>query len=290
MFPTRSRIESATCIARGRVTWRVTRHAWTLPVGRLRVARPDRVPIDRVPVRRSRPRPDPRRPRSPAVTRRSTAAACTHAPVATCSARIRNEHGAGPRGRRACAGRRPTGRRRRRAGGGRRGHAGRGERVETVEQPAHHALERRTRADASRVTSERSPMIATGRVGPVGYALAVEVRDEHGRVRRRRPGLGRASASASSRARRRRATAPMASVTFVAFSVHTSGRKRPVASANARDRAGRVGGRRVAHREHRARRPDRDDDVARARGRRRARRPCCRRCPRPRSLPCRTRG
>ena len=33
---------------RGRITWRVTRHASTLPVGRLRVARPDRVPIDRL--------------------------------------------------------------------------------------------------------------------------------------------------------------------------------------------------------------------------------------------------
>ena len=79
------------------------------------------------------------------------------------------------------------------------------------------------------MTSERRPVIVPGRVGTVRHALTVEVRHEHDTV-----GAGRGLERERCRALRsstpsRRA---IASVTLVALSVHTSGRKRPVASAN----------------------------------------------------------
>ena len=154
-----------------------------------------------------------------------------------------------------------------------RGRARRGRRAGRTRRP------RPRRARAARgSTSVRSPAIvpdASGRFGvrsPSKYGTSDDAAGAGRRVERERVEAGRG---------RRRASRAIASVTFVAFSVHTSGRKRPVASAKPATAPGRVGGRRVAHRVHGARRAERDRDVARSQRRRRARRPCCRRCPAP---------
>ena len=89
--------------------------------------------------------------------------------------------------------------------------------------------------------------------------------------RRRAPAASRSSRSTPSRR-------AIASVTFVALSVQTSGRKRPVASAKPHTRPVGSLSRHLAHREHGARRAERDRDVARLAARARARPPCCRRC------------
>ena len=97
-----------------------------------------------------------------------------------------------------------------------------------VEQAAHHALDRgpgELLAGRRRSGGRSSTPVASGRFG---RALAVEVRHEHqtartGRARRARGRRARRASTPSSRA--------TASVTLVALSVQTSGRKRPVASA-----------------------------------------------------------
>ena len=100
-------------------------------------------------------------------------------------------------------------------------------------RPARRAGRRRrlrtaARASCSRDTSDRRPTIVPVASGRFGYPLAVEVRNEHRPVA---SGAGR-SASASSAARSTPSRRAIASVTLVALSVHTSGRNRPVASAN----------------------------------------------------------
>ena len=281
VLPTRSRIESATSIARlhaGRREACRRRYPWPPPRSAPGSRRGRRLRLDR----RARARAPSAVATSGGARPCSTAAACTHAPAATCSRRVGHDARAGRRGRRARAGTRPTARRRRRAASrplgvdAGRARARRGRRADRTRRPRT----RRARA-ASRVTSERSPAIvpvASGRFGvrsPSKYGTSVTPPA---------PG-GAASASASSPAWSTPSSRAIASVTFVAFSVHTSGRKRPVASANPATApvASAVGVSLTAKTV-----PDVPIEIATSPGRerrRRARRPCCRRYPARRSRP-----
>ena len=233
VLPTRSRIESAKSIG---VATSVGGHGST--VAAYAASRPRRSARgSRRGRRRGRARSSRRAPRShvardrrPASRPCSTAAACTHAPAATCSVASGTTTGRPREVGERPAGTRPSARRRRRA----RcrpsvSTPARVERVEAVEQPAHDAFERGARRVCSRVVvrcaARRSCPVASGRFGvrsPSKYghdddAARAGRRGERERVE---PARGR-----------RRASRAIASVTFVALSVHTSGRKRPVASA-----------------------------------------------------------
>ena len=150
----------------------------------------------------------------------------------------------------------------------------RGERVETVEQPAHDAFDR----GAGEVLRASSTCAARRSCPTRRAGSGVRSPSKYGTTTTPPAPGGAASASASSPAWSTPSQRAIASVTFVAFSVHTSGRKRPVASAKpATAPVGSAVGD-VAHRVDGARRAERDRDVARLQRRARARRPCCRRC------------
>ena len=86
------------------------------------------------------------------------------------------------------------------------------------------------RGRGARVSSTcAAPVTMPDASGRFGRALAVEVRHDHHAARARRRGERE---RVERRRGRHRATPRPSSVTFVALSVHTSGRKRPVASAN----------------------------------------------------------
>ena len=195
--------------------------------------------------------------------------------------RVRHEHRPARRGRRAPAGT----------------HAG--PRAAADEHEPAVGAARRPPASASRPSSRPH---TTPSNAARASCCARDVGAQPGdRARSRRGGSARArrrsTARARRRRRRRRPRAPASSSPCVVDAEQPRdriGHLRRVQRAHEReeaagrvgeagDRAGRVGGRRVAHREHGARRAERDDDVAGPQRRCRARRPCCRRCPARRS-------
>ena len=151
--------------------------------------------------------------------------------------------------------------------------------VERVEQPAHHTFVRGAASCAGSV-SERSPCSVPVASGRFGVRSPSKYGQQHDAA-----GAGRGTRAPAARARRasRPSRRAIVSVTLVAFSVHTRGRNRPVASANPATAPDGVARRRAGDREDRARRAERDRDVAFAAARARARRPCCRRSRRRRS-------
>ena len=171
MLPTSSRIESANSIGSGAsggtpATRRYpSAHGAALRRTRAHSART--VDVIRLGVDR-RPAPEPHSRATSAISRAcSTAAACTHAPAATCSLGVGHDHRpSGEVGDDALVRGRP------RAAADEHDVAvgadtGRGQRVEPVEQAAHHALDRRARGP-SRVVVVRNPAIvpdASGRFG-----------------------------------------------------------------------------------------------------------------------------
>ena len=219
--------------------------------------------------------PSPSRQRSATSAGSSpeaTAAACTHAPAATCSSSRGTSTARPLRSASTCRKARerappPMSSRRPSAG------AKAVERVEPVEQPADDPLDAGP-GELLAADVAADPRQHAGRRRSVGRPLAVEVREQR-EAAGPRPGgerevVERAVVDAEQPAHGLRDLRRV-----------ERAHEREVAAGGIGepgDDARRIGDRLVADREHGARRPDRHGDVARCAARRRAPPPCCRRC------------
>ena len=228
VFPTRSRIESATSIA-----WATCPSAVACRVDATR-ARP---PHSALAPRRGRPArarpptpaPSPHAAASSAGSAcRSTAAACTHAPVATSSGASGTTTGRPLRSARNCAVRARAAAAADEEQTAVGGDARRGERVEAVEQTAHDPFERGARQLFARDVGAQSGDRCPSRAGGPARAR----RRSTARARAHRSPGGAASASASSRRGRRRAGARSRRSPSSRSACTRAGGSGPVASAN----------------------------------------------------------